>query len=133
MRARSIDQLPASVICRGYQGDPFDWGLDLILEDGTPGDLDGWTWQGWIEAGDGVVIPWICTPDPHGVSLYLRGQDTLRLPSSYCPFDVTGRDPEAGEGHTVVRGSILCQERVTPPLRGWSPGTVAPHPELVTL
>jgi hypothetical protein len=125
-----VDQVPLQVVCNGYQGDPFSWALDLTV-DGHPADMDGWTWQAWIEVAAGLIVPWICTPEAHGVALYLRGADTLRLPAGYCPFDVTGRDPAAGEGWTVARGQIFCLERVTPPLRGMAPGAVEPHPPAV--
>jgi hypothetical protein len=126
-RAEVIDLRPTPVLCRGYQGDPFDWSIDLTVN-GQPADLDGWSWEAWIDLDGGLVVPWICTPEPHGVALYLRGADTARLPASYCPFDVTGRDPDAGEGRTFVRGSILCGERITPPLRAHASLGVTPHP-----
>jgi hypothetical protein len=127
----TVDHTPLQVVCRGYQGDPFDWGIVLTLEDGTPADLADWTWQAWIDLGQGLVVPWICTPEAHGVALYLRGQDTIRVPNRYCPFDVTGRDPEAGEGRTVAAGYLTCAPRITPPLRAHQEVSVAPH-ELVT-
>ena len=119
VRPQAIDLRPVSVVCRGYQGDPFDWSVALQADDGSPADVESWSWQAWIDTGDGVVIPWICTPEPDGVGLYLRGQDTLRLPvTKHCAFDVTGRDPEAGEGRTIVSGHIIVAPRVTPPLVG---------------
>jgi hypothetical protein len=125
-----VDHTPHYGECKGYQGDPFDWALAVTGPDGAPADLDGWTWQAWIDTGN-AVIPWICTATPDGVELYLRGQDTMRLPDRYCPFDVTGRDPAAGEGYTIAAGYIRCGQRITPPLRGMAPGAVEPHPEAV--
>lgn len=114
--AQIIDRTPAEVTLKAYQGDAFD--LHLVLSvDGLPVDVSQWSWLAWIRIAGGVVIPFLWEPEPSGVRLYLRGQDTARLPALYSHYDVTGRDPDAGEGRTVIAGRIIAYERVTPPLR----------------
>jgi hypothetical protein len=102
---------------RAYQGDAFDFEIVLSVG-GQPADVTGWTWAAEIDTGGGTRMAWTCTPTPTGVQLYLRGSETLLLPSRrWSDFDVTGRDPAAGEGRTVLRGAIISVTRVTPPLR----------------
>ena len=115
MRAGQVDLTPPAWRFRAYQGDPFDFAI-TVLVDGQPAEVGTWTWAAHIRIGSDMLA-WECTGQPHGVALYLRGADTLRLPAHPCPFDVTGRDPLAGEGRTVLRGSILALARITPPLR----------------
>lgn len=112
---RTIDTSPPSYRFLAYQGDPIDVELQLSV-DGQPADVDGWVWAAQIDTG-GVMISWDCTGLPNGVGLYLRGIDTLRLPQRDSRFDVVGRHPDAGEGRTVLRGSIMAAKRITPPLR----------------
>jgi hypothetical protein len=112
---RVVDQVPPTWRFRAYQGDPFDIQIALTL-DGAPADVTDWTWAAQISTGPDL-IDFECSGEPDGVHLYLRGPDTLRLPQRYCPFDVVGRNPAAGEGRTVLRGLILAAVRVTPPLR----------------
>jgi hypothetical protein len=124
---QKVDLTPATVRLLAYAGDPFDLHLVLSL-DGAPVDVSQWIWAAWIAAPDGVVIPFLTESEPTGVRLYLRGQDTARLPARFSPYDVTGRDPDAGEGRTVISGDIIAFSRVTPPLRGSA--AVAPNVEV---
>lgn len=116
MRRTTVDLTPAQASLLAYQGDPFDFRIVLTV-DGRPADVSRWTWLAWIQVDPATVVPFLWDPEPDGVRLYLRGEDTFRLPDSWSRFDVTGRDPDAGEGRTVLRGDIIAYQRVTPPLR----------------
>lgn len=113
----NVDQTPPRVSLRAYSGDPFDLRIVLTVDGVAPPDLRGWVWSALIRA-DGQEIYFETTAETDGVTLYLRGEDTLKLSTRYASFDVTGRDPEAGEGRTILRGGILAMPRITPPLRG---------------
>lgn len=113
-----LDLTPPKVSWRAYEGDPFDVHIVLTVDGQTPPDLSGWTWAALIKI-DGQEIPFETTAEPNGVRLYLRGDQTMRLNHyRYASFDVTGRDPQGGEGRTILRGGILATARITPPLRG---------------
>ena len=109
----TISQTPPRQRFMAYQGDPFDFEIRLSV-DSQPADVDGWSWAADIETGT-TPLSFECTGQPSGVALFLRGSDTARLPLRSCRFDVVGRNPEAGEGRTVLRGVILTMSRVTPP------------------
>lgn len=111
LRAQRIDSRPSLVEITCYGGDPFDFQVHLTV-DGQPADVYGWSWAAQIDLDPGLLA-WECTGEPDGVSLYLRGSETLRLPTRYCAFDVIGRNPAAGEGRAVLRGFILATSRVT--------------------
>jgi hypothetical protein len=116
-----VDAIPQQWRFRAYQGDPFDFQIHLTNPDGSPADVVGWSWAAQIDLGPGL-LPFETTGREDGVDLYLRGDETLRLPARYCPFDVKGRNPLAGDGHTVLRGIILAAPRVTvPPIAAQRP------------
>jgi hypothetical protein len=112
---RDVDLVPVAWTFRAYQGDPFDVRIVLTIA-GQPVDTTSWTWAADIDSGAGALVSFECFAQPDGVQLYLRGPETARLPSRKCRFDVVGRNPDAGEGRTVLRGSIIASARVTPPL-----------------
>lgn len=111
-----IDERPLSIEWYMYQGDPQDLRLHLTIEDGSPADVAGWSWTARI----GTMPPtnFECLPEDDGVTLYLRGDETWNLVGRWWPFDVAVRNPEAGEGVTVLCGQVLAKARVTDPLRG---------------
>lgn len=118
--ARSvIDVRPLEVVWLMYEGDPQDLRIHLTLDDGSPADVIGWVWAANI--GTTPPQPFECYPEDDGVTLYLRGADMTGLGRSWLPFDVTGRDPDAGEGRTVLRGQVRVTARVTPMLSGLAP------------
>jgi hypothetical protein len=106
-----IDVRPVEVTWRIYQGDPQDLRVHLLLPDGSPAEVGGWAWSAWI--GTTPRTAFECYPEDDGVTLYLRGEETYGLIGRQWPFDVTCRDPAAGEGRTVVRGTIMATPRVT--------------------
>lgn len=108
-----VSQAPPQRRFVAYAGDPFDFEVHLSVE-GEPADVEGWSWAANIDTGT-TPLSFECTGTPSGVVLYLRGADTARLPLRSCRFDVVGRNPEAGEGRTVLRGVLLTMSRVTPP------------------
>lgn len=110
----AIDLLPPSRRFRLYRGDVFDLVITLRV-DGEPADVSDWVWAAMIDTGE-YLFPFETTSLESGVMLYMRGVDTLRLPNRWCPFDVTGLDPQAGEGRTVLRGWLLGTGRITPQL-----------------
>lgn len=108
-----IDVRPLEVTLLLYEGDPFSLVLHLVLEDGSPADVDGWAWAANI--GSRPPVPFECYGEPNGVMLYLRGADMAGLAAlGLLPFDVTGRNPDAGEGQSVLRGQVRVTARVTP-------------------
>lgn len=115
-----VDLRPQEVTWYMYQGDPQNLRVHLVDEDGSPLDVVGWAWAGNI--GSRPPLPFECLPEDDGVTLYLRGADMTQLPVSvWHEFDVTGRDPEAGEGYTVIRGQVQVTARITPMLVGMVP------------
>lgn len=113
-----VNLQPVSARLLAYQADPFDFHLRLTI-DGAPVDVSGWEWRATIEAGRvRIDFEWRTEDDGTGVRLWLRGEDTARLPlGREWPFDVTTRQLEAGEGVTVLRGTIKVAPRFTDPLR----------------
>lgn len=106
-----IDSRPVNVTWLIMQGDPHDWRLHLVLLDGSPADVAGWSWAAWI--GTNPPSPFECFPEDDGVTLYLRGANTYGLIGRYWPFDVACRNPLAGEGRIVLRGVIMATSRIT--------------------
>lgn len=111
----NIDVRPVEVTWRIYQGDPQDLRVHLVLPDGTPADVAGWAWSAWIATQPRTAFE--CYGEDDGVTLFLRGPDTYGLIGRQWPFDVACRDPAAGEGRTVIRGTIMATPRVTDALR----------------
>lgn len=112
----TVSLVPDEALLLMYSGDPFDFAVQLSI-DGAPADVSQWTWRASIETGRGRLdFEW--EPEPDGVRLWLRGEETGRLAiDTALPFDVTGRDPDAGEGRTVLRGHVKVTARVTEPFR----------------
>jgi hypothetical protein len=115
----NYDVRPQYVRWRIYAGDPAELRLHLTMPDGSPADVDGWAWAGAV--GTSPPTAFECYPEPDGLVAYLRGEDTTDLVDQYWPFDITGRDPAAGEGRTVLRGHVNATPRVTRPLAGVAP------------
>lgn len=111
-----IDQRPEEATWRVYAGDPVNLRVHVVKADGSPAPVEGWVWAAW--AGTSPPTPFECYAEDDGVTLYLRGSDSDLLVGAWWPFDVTGRDPAAGEGTTVLRGQVCASPRVTPALRG---------------
>jgi hypothetical protein len=107
------DVRPPSCDWRTYEGTPASLRVHLVLEDGTPADVADWAWRSWVGTGPPTSIE--CFPEDDGVTLYLRGEDSIGLPGRVWRFDVHGRSPGAGEGYTVLQGELTVQSRVTVP------------------
>ena len=108
-----IDVRPASCEWLTYEGTPATLRVHLELDDGSPADVDGWAWQAWVGTRPPTALE--CYGETDGVSLYLRGADSVGLPGRSWRFDVVGRDPAAGEGYTVLEGQLTVRSRVTVP------------------
>lgn len=119
MTAQVVDLLPQRARLLAYAGDPFSFRIEVVDEDGDPSvDVSGWEWRATVTTGN-QRLDFECEGDETGVDVWMRGEDTARLPTSgrEFPFDVTGRQPAAGEGTTVLRGEMTATRRVTIPLR----------------
>lgn len=114
-----VDLQPRTATLLAYRGDPFDFHLRLTDADGQPVDVTGWDWRATVITGTRRIdFEWAAEGD--GVRLWMRGDDTARLPANErrgFPYDVTTRQPDAGEGRTVLRGRMMVAQRVTDPLR----------------
>lgn len=112
-----IDSWPATATLRAVQGDPFAYRLLVLDEDDNPVDTSQWEWRSTV-ASSSIRLDFEIRPDDEGVWLWLRGDDTARL-GTMVPyqFDVACRQPEAGEGMTVLRGMMFIQSRTTDVLR----------------
>jgi hypothetical protein len=110
-----VDLRPLSITWHMYQGDPQELRVHLVhQDDGTPADVAGWSWSARIATIP--PTPFECFGEDDGVTLYLRGAGTYNLGGRWWPFDVACRNPDAGEGVTVLRGQVLATARVTEPL-----------------
>jgi hypothetical protein len=125
-----IDAWPAEATLRIVKGDPFAFLVQLRDDDGDVVDTELWEWAGTV-ASDRLRLDFETAPGPDGCRLFLRGEATARL-SALRPgrFDVACRQPAAGEGVMVLRGTVLVQARVTDPLRS-DPDTGPREGELV--
>lgn len=112
----TVDLRPEEVDLLIYEGDPSGFAFTLELADGSPADVEGWEWRAWI--GTTPPTPFDCYGDPHGVTIYLRGQASRGLWGRAWRYDVTGREPAAGEGVTIARGTLTATRRITDPLGG---------------
>lgn len=112
-----IDLRPARARLLGVTGDPLGFRLYLKDEDGAVVDVSAWDWAATITTGR-ARLAFECYPDAAGVSLFMRGDDTARIPPrAEFPFDVAARQPTAGEGQLVLSGQVVLEARVTDPLR----------------
>lgn len=112
-----IDAWPLEVTLRLVRGDPFAFRLRLLDADGDPVDVSAYEWRATVTTGS-LSLDFEYAADADSVRLWLRGDDTARLSIARpWPYDVTCRQPTAGEGVTVMRGEVLVASRVTEPLR----------------
>jgi hypothetical protein len=107
-----IDVRPASCEWRTYEGTPASLRVHLTY-DGQPADVADWSWQAWVGTGPPTALE--CLPEDDGVTVYLRGYDSIGLPGQWWRFDVYGRHPGAGEGYAVLKGRLAVESRVTVP------------------
>jgi hypothetical protein len=107
-----IDVRPARYDWRTYEGTPASLRVHLTHE-GQPADVPDWSWQAWVGTGPPTVLE--CYPEDDGVTVYLRGSESVGLPGRVWRFDVYGRHPGAGEGYAVLQGELTVQSRVTVP------------------
>lgn len=115
--AAVVDARPIRARLLAVSGDPFTFRLVLRDADGDPVDVSLWDWAGAVTTGQ-ITIDFEWRADDTGVWLGLRGDETVRLPVGRdWPFDVSCRQPAAGEGVTVLSGEMSTSRRVTAPLR----------------
>ena len=115
---------------RAVQGDPFSFRVQLLDSDGEPVDVSLWKWAATVTTGR-LRLDFEWSADAEGARLWLRGDDTARLPAgrSY-PYDVACRQDAAGEGVMVLAGQMAVKTRVTDPLRS-DPETAPREEDLV--
>jgi hypothetical protein len=125
-----VDAWPLEATLRAVAGDPFAFRLVLRDSDGQPVDVMAWDWAATVTAGS-LRLDFGWAADEGGVRLWLRGDETARLPLGRpLAYDVACRQPAAGEGVTVLAGQMLLRARVTDPLRN-DPETVPREEDLV--
>lgn len=113
----TVDAWPARAVLRAVQGDPFAFRLVLRDPDGDVIDVALWEWRATVSTGT-LRLDFETLADEGGVRLWLRGDDTARISTLRpWPFDVTTRQPTAGEGVVVLAGEMSVKARVTDPLR----------------
>lgn len=114
---RVVDAWPVLATLRAVQGDPFSFRVQLRDPDGELADVSVWSWAATVTTGR-LRLDFAWAADDEGVRFWLRGDDTARLPTTKpSPFDVTCRQPSAGEGVTVLALQMWVKSRVTAPLR----------------
>lgn len=114
---RVVDAWPVAATLRAVEGDPFSFRVQIRDPEGELVDVSLWEWAATVTTGF-LRLDFERAADDTGVRFWLRGDDTARLPiGKPWPFDVTGRQPSAGEGVTVVAGQMFVKSRVTAPLR----------------
>jgi hypothetical protein len=106
-----VDVRPLLVTLRLYEGNPTSVRVFVDMPDGSPADVADWVWAAWISTTP--PTPFECFSHDDGVTIYLRGEDSMGLPGQWWRFDVSGRDPGAGESQAVVRGELAVTPRVT--------------------
>jgi hypothetical protein len=117
LSAGTVDAWPVSATLRAVAGDPFSFRVQLRDGDGELIDVAAWEWRATVTTGS-LRLDFEWTADDTGVRFWMRGDDTLRLPTGKpWPFDVACRQPTAGEGVMVIAGQMTLQSRVTNPLR----------------
>jgi hypothetical protein len=131
MTAATVDAWPLDATLRAVAGDPFAFRLVLLGDDDQPVDVSLWAWAATVVGRGGLRLDFESAADEGGVRLWLRGEDTARLPvSTPLDFDVACRQPAAGEGVMVLAGQMTVRPRITDPLRS-DPGTAPREEELV--
>jgi hypothetical protein len=127
----TVDAWPLNATLRAVRGDPFAFRLVLLDEDDQPVDVSLWIWAATVAGRGGLRLDFGWDADEGGVRLWLRGDDTERLPvGTPLDFDVACRQPAAGEGVMVLAGQMMVKARVTDPLRS-DPDTAPREDELV--
>jgi hypothetical protein len=112
-----VDLRPTRAQLLGVAGDPFAFRLTLRDPDGDPIDVALWDWRATVTTGP-VRLDFEWAADDSGVSLWMRGDDTARIPTGReFPYDVACRQPTAGEGMTVLSGEVFMLRRTTDALR----------------
>jgi hypothetical protein len=113
----TVDAWPMQATLRAVAGDPFSFRVQLRDEQGDLIDVSLWEWGATVTTGP-LRLDFETAADDTGVRLWLRGDDTARLPLvKACPYDVACRQPSAGEGVTVLAGDLFVKPRVSAPLR----------------
>jgi hypothetical protein len=125
-----VDAWPMEATLRAVAGDPFAFRLVLLDSDGDPIDVMMWDWAATVTTGR-LRLDFGWAADEGGVRLWLRGDDTARLPvGKRCRYDVACRQPAGGEGVMVLAGEMTIKGRVTDPLRN-DPETAPREEDLV--
>jgi hypothetical protein len=115
--AAVVDAWPEQATLRAVAGDPFSFRVQLRGADGELVDVSMWQWAATVTTGR-LRLDFEWAADDTGVRFWMRGDSTGRLAAgSPWPFDVTCRQPSAGEGVTVLAGQMFIKSRVTSPLR----------------
>jgi hypothetical protein len=126
-----VDAWPEEATLRVVAGDPFSYRVELLGDDGQPVDVSTWIWASTATTGT-LRLDFEWTADETGVRLWLRGEETGRLPPGRpVSYDVACRQPSAGEGVTVLGGPMKVKARVTDPLRS-DPDTAPREEERVS-
>jgi hypothetical protein len=127
----TVDAWPLEATLRAVAGDPFAFRLVLLDDDGQPVDVSLWTWAATVVGSSRLRLDFETAADEGGVRLWLRGDDTARLPvGPALDFDVACRQPAGGEGVMVLAGQMFVKARVTDPLRS-DPDTAPREEDLV--
>jgi len=130
MSAATIDAWPLEATLRFVAGDPFSFRVQLLDSDGQPVDVSTWLWAATVTTGR-LRLDFEWAADGQGVRLWLRGDDTARLPTGRpYPYDVACRQVAAGEGVMVLAGNMIGKPRVTDALRS-DPDTAPREEDLV--
>jgi hypothetical protein len=125
-----VDAWPIEATLRAVAGDPFAFRVVLLGDDGQAVDVELWAWAATVDTG-ALRLDFEHAADEGGVRLWLRGDDTARLPIGRpLAFDVACRQPAGGEVVLVLAGQMLVKARVTDPLRN-DPET-APREEMAS-
>ena len=74
-----VDAWPMEGTLRAVAGDPFAFRLVLLDSDGDPVDVSLWTWAATVTTGR-LRLDFGWAADDTGVRLWLRGDETARLP-----------------------------------------------------
>ena len=80
LRPPVVDAWPLDATLRAVAGDPFSFRVQLLDGDGQVVDVSAWTWAATVTTGQ-LRLDFEWTADAEGVRLWLRGDDTARLPA----------------------------------------------------
>jgi hypothetical protein len=115
--AAVVDAWPLEATLRAVAGDLFAFRVILLDGDGQAVDVSTWEWAATVTTGS-LRLDFEWAADEGGVRLWLRGDDTARLPVGRpLAYDVATRQPAAGEGVMVLAGQMIVKARTTDPLR----------------